>query len=111
MAQYADLTMEQGIDYGQDFIVRNPDGTPRDITYSSFTMSMRKSHFSKAITANMVMTIADGVNGILYANANTMITSNIKAGYYVYDIREVNSSNLVSRLAEGTIIVYPQVTK
>ena len=111
MAQFVELTMDQGTHFGVDITVLNDDGSTRNVAGSTFTSSIRKSYFSSAVTANLVITAYYAANGIIFANANSAITSNIKPGRYLYDIKEVSSANLVSRLVEGIITVYPQVTK
>ena len=42
---------------------------------------------------------------------NSATTANIKAGRYLYDVRMVDTSNVVTRVIEGIITIYPQVTK
>jgi hypothetical protein len=110
MAQFVELSMDQGTSFGVDILVINDDGSPRNVSNSTFTCSVRKSYYSSSPTANLVITAADAANGVIYANANSAITANIRPGRYLYDIKETKS-NTVSRLVEGIITVYPQVTK
>ena len=111
MAQFVELSMDQGTHFGVDITVINEDGSARNVSNSTFTCSVRKSYYSASPTANLTITAADAANGILYANATAAVTSNIRPGRYLYDIKERTSSNVVSRLIEGIITVYPQVTK
>ena len=111
MAQYVELSMDQGTSFGVDILVINDDGSPRNVSNSTFTCSVRKSYYSSSPTANLVITAADAANGVIYANANSAVTANIRPGRYLYDIKETTTSNTVSRLVEGIITVYPQVTK
>lgn len=110
MAQFIELSMDQGTSFGVDITVIRDDDSPRDVSNSTFTASIRKSYYSSTVTANLVITAADAANGIIYANANSAVTANIRPGRYLYDIKEVNGNN-VNRLIEGIITVYPQVTK
>lgn len=111
MAQFVELSMDQGTSFGVDITVINDDGSPRNLSNSTFTCSVRKSYYSSSATANLVITTADAANGILYANATAAVTSNVRPGRYLFDIKERTSSNTISRLIEGIITVYPQVTK
>lgn len=113
MAQFIELFVDQGTDFGLQITVTNDtDNTPRDISNSSFTCSFRKSFYSSSVSANLVMAVADGPNGILLANANSVVTANIKPGRYVFDIKEYDAvSNTRSRLLEGIATVNPQVTR
>ena len=110
MAQFVELSMDQGTSFGVDITVINEDGSTRNVANSTFTSSIRKSYYSSSVTANLSITAADAANGVIYANANSAVTANIRPGRYLYDIKEVNSNN-VTRLIEGIITVYPQVTK
>lgn len=111
MAQFVELSMDQGTSFSVDLTVINEDGSARDIANSTFTCSIRKSYYSSSPTANLTITAADAANGIIYANATAAVTSNIRPGRYLFDIKETTTSNTVSRLIEGIITVYPQVTK
>ena len=110
MAQFVELSMDQGTSFSVDITVINDDGSARNVANSTFTSSIRKSYYSNSVTANLSITAADAANGIIYANASAASTANIRPGRYLYDIKEVNGSN-VTRLVEGIITVYPQVTK
>jgi len=113
MAQFIELFVDQGTDFGLQLTVTNDaNNSPRDISNSSFTCSLRKSFYSTTVTANLVMTVANGPSGILLANANAAVTANIKPGRYVFDIKEYDVvSNTRSRLLEGIATVNPQVTR
>lgn len=110
MAQFVELSMDQGTSFSVDLTVINEDGSARNVANSTFTSSIRKSYYSSSVTANLTITAADAANGIIYANANSSVTANIRPGRYLYDIKESNA-NTVTRLIEGIITVYPQVTK
>ena len=110
MAQYVELSMDQGTSFSVDITVLNDDGSSKNVANSTFTSSIRKSFYSSSVTANLTITTANAANGVIYANANSAVTANIRPGRYLYDIKEVNGGN-TSRLVEGIITVYPQITK
>ena len=42
---------------------------------------------------------------------NAATSSNIRPGRYLFDVKQVDDQNMVSRVIEGIITVNPQVTK
>jgi hypothetical protein len=55
--------------------------------------------------------IASAANGNVALSMNAATTANIKAGRYLYDIKMKDSANVTSRVIEGIITVFPQITK
>jgi hypothetical protein len=55
--------------------------------------------------------VINAANGDVRFSLNAASTANIKAGRYVFDIKQINTSNVTSRMFEGIITVNPQVTK
>ena len=76
-----------------------------------FTSSIRKSYYSANATANLVVTTTDAANGNVTLTMNAATTSNIKAGRYLFDVKQKDTANLTTRIVEGIITVLPQVTK
>lgn len=111
MAAYAELTLDQGTDYAGHIVLTNDDGTPLDISGSTFLCQVRKSYYSANVTANLIMTIADAANGNVRLTLDAANTANIKAGRYLYDIKRTDANNAVTRLIEGIITVTPQVSQ
>jgi hypothetical protein len=56
MAQYVELSMDQGTSFGVDITVIKDDGSPRNVANSTFTCSIRKSYYSSSPTANLITT-------------------------------------------------------
>ena len=111
MAQFVELNLDQGTDFEFDLNITGADGAPTNVSNYIISSSIKKSYYSSTATANMAVTIADAANGSLVLSMNSAVTSNIKAGRYLFDIKQVNSANVTSRLVEGIITVLPQVTK
>jgi hypothetical protein len=63
------------------------------------------------VTANLTVAVINAANGDVRFSLNAASTANIKAGRYVFDIKQINTSNVTSRMFEGIITVNPQVTK
>lgn len=111
MAQFVELNLDQGADFEFDVDLMESDGTPIDVTNYTFSSSLRKSYYSSTATANMTVSIIDAANGNVLLSMNSSTTSNIKAGRYLFDVKQINSANSTTRLVEGIITVLPQVTK
>lgn len=111
MATYLELYCDQGTDFSFTMDVTNDDGTAINVTNYVFSSSIRKSYYSSKVTANMTVTVLNTANGNLFVSMNSATTSNIKAGRYLYDVKMKNASNTVTRVIEGIITVYPQITK
>jgi hypothetical protein len=111
MAQFIELNLDQGTDFDFDMELTNDDGTRKNIEGYEFSSSIRKSYYSTNVTANLTPTIVDAENGIITFSLSADATANVKPGRYLFDIKQVDSSNLTSRIVEGLIIVNPQITK
>ena len=55
--------------------------------------------------------VGDGTTGKVKVSLGSSITSNLKIGRYVYDIRLVNTSSSVTKAVEGNVIVRGGVTR
>jgi hypothetical protein len=55
--------------------------------------------------------VINAANGNVRFSLNSASTANIKAGRYVFDIKQIDTSNTTTRMFEGIITVNPQVTK
>lgn len=111
MAQFIELDLDQGADFTVDLDLIKDDGSVLNIANYSFTSSMRKSFYSSSVTANLTVTVVNTSNGNITLSLNSATTSNIKAGRYLFDVKQIDSVNITTRLVEGIITVLPQVTK
>lgn len=111
MAQFLELDLDQGTDFNTDLSLSRDDGIPINIANYSFSSSIRKSFYSANPTANLTITIQDAANGNVILSMNAATTTNVKPGRYLFDVKQVDAQNTVSRVIEGIITVNPQVTK
>lgn len=111
MASQVELFCDQGSTFTYTLDIANDDGSKINIAGYSFSSSIRKSYYSSTVAANLAVTIGDAANGNVSLSMNSATTANIKAGRYLYDVRMVDTSNVVTRVIEGIITIYPQVTK
>ena len=111
MAQFIELNLDQGADFKFDMTISNDDGTAKNITNYTFSSSIKKSYYSSTTTANLTPTIVDASNGLVRFAITAANNSTIKAGRYLFDIKQVDTSNNVSRIVEGLFIVNPRITE
>lgn len=111
MAQYIELDLDQGSDFTFDLDLTDSDYSVINVAGYTFSSSIRKSYYSSSVTANLTVTIQNAANGNVILSMNSATTANIKAGRYVFDIKQVDTSNTKTRIVEGIITILPQVTK
>ena len=111
MAQFVELDLDQGTDLSYNLDLTKDDGSSLNITGYIFTSSIRKSYYSANVTANLTVTIVSAANGNVTLTMNSATTSNIKAGRYLFDVKQKDAANLTTRIVEGIITVLPQVTQ
>lgn len=111
MAQFVELEIDQGADFLADLDITNIDGTPQNVTNYIFSSSIKKSYYSSNVTSNLTVTIINAANGNVSLSLDSANTANIRAGRYLFDVKQVDAANGVTRLFEGIITVNPQVTQ
>lgn len=111
MAAYAELIVDQGST--SNTILSLTDDTtnlPINVAGYSINANIKKSYYSVNNTAVFVATVNDSANGNVTISLSSGITSNIKAGRYVYDVKITSSANVVTRIVEGILTVTPRVS-
>jgi hypothetical protein len=112
MAAYVELYLDQGSTFN-NIITLSDDTTNTAISLVGFNVSsqMRRSYYSTNPSANIDCTITDANNGVIIMNLPANTTSNLRAGFYLFDIEAVSPNGEVSRILEGSITVSPGVTR
>jgi hypothetical protein len=110
MAAYVELYMDQGTTFNNVINITD-DVTNAVVNVSGYTITsqMRRSYYSANATANIICTITDASNGEITMSMTSANTSNIRPGRYLFDVKTINTSNVVSRILEGIVTVTPQV--
>lgn len=111
MAQFVELDLDQGTDLSYNLDLTQDDGSPLNVTGYTFSSSIRKSYYSENVTANLTVTVANSVGGNVLLTMNSAVSANIKAGRYLFDVKQKDAANVTTRIIEGIITVLPQVTK
>ena len=110
---YLDLDCWQGanFDYQLTWTVA---GSAVNVTGYSARMQVRQYAESTATVLSLVngtgITIG-GTAGTIALSAVATATSAIEAGQYVYDLELVSGAGYVTRLVEGSFVVYAEVTR
>lgn len=107
---YAELTIDQGATFEATLNLANDDETPINVSGYTFQSQIRKSYYSTASTANLVVTVVNASTGLVSLSLPSHQTANIKAGRYLYDLK-MSSGNTTTRIIEGIITVTPQVSR
>jgi hypothetical protein len=117
MAQYEEITIDQGADVAVEIHLVNKDGSPKDLTDHDIVAKMKKTYNSDSddTTVFNSFVAAPTTSGIATISLTNVQTNNLKAGRYVYgvDMSFIDSSGdtIVERVLEGQITVTPSVTR
>ncbi len=117
MAQYEEITIDQGSDVAIQLELVDENGAAKSLVNHTIAAQLKKNYNStdsadKATFSSIVSTPAtSGVVTLLLTNSQT---SALKRGRYVYDVEisfiDSDSQTIVERVLEGRIQVTPSVT-
>lgn len=111
MAEFVELTIEQGATFSTEVTVNDANGDPKDLSDYTVRSQIRKSYYSTN-SVNFEITITDPASGSILIELSADTTANIRPGRYVYDtIIEDDTSGVVTRIFEGIATVLPSVTQ
>jgi hypothetical protein len=120
-----DITMWQGATFGLTITVQTANGSAQNLTDYSARMQIRSAYGSGSITESLTTSNGEititAANGTLALELSAARTANIFVDLntttkppktlYVYDLELVDSSNVVSKLIYGDVIVCGEVTR
>lgn len=103
------------IDQGQDWnstITLIDDNTNSTINAAGYQVvgSLKRNYYSRNVSANIAVAFTDNANGVISLSLPSNVTSNLRDGQYVFDVKSVNPSNEHETLLGGLIIVSPGVS-
>lgn len=108
MASRANITIDQGTDWSTTINIQDENGDPFNFSLYTAKAQMRK-HFLSSNSLTFNVTLASGAITLSLGHSDA---ANTMPGRYVYDVELIhNSSNLVSRIVEGTVTLTGQITK
>ena len=118
MAQYEDLTIDQGADVAIEIKLLEKDGSVKDLTGFSAAAKMKRSYNADSDNTQAFTTRIDSQtpeNGILILELSNTQTDALKAGRWVYDVEisyvDSDGDNVIERVLEGNVQVTPSVTR
>lgn len=110
-----DLKIYQGATFNQEIIWKDSAGLPVNLTGYSARLQVRLSHSDQ--NKLLEMTSANGkitlgtTDGKITLKLTDVETTGLTWSSGVYDLEMVSSGGTVTRLMEGKIVVYPEVTR
>lgn len=110
MASITNFALDQGSDFEAQVQVKDTLGTPRNLTNYTFAAQMRRS-FSSSTATTFTVTAVDLSIGRISLTLTNAVTSTLKAGNYVFDIEMTDPSGKKTRILEGQISVFSEVTR
>ena len=112
MATIFNLFLDQGTTFKANITVKNPIGEIRDISGHTVESKFKRS-FKSANGFAFVAQIPNGTDGNVFLTMNSNTTTNVTAARYLYDIELVADAapHEVERIAEGIVIVTPEITR
>jgi hypothetical protein len=112
MTAYVELYMDQGTTFNNIInITDDVTNSAVNIAGYSITSQMRKSYYSANASANIICTITDAISGEITLSVPANVTSNLRPGRYVFDVKIKNIDDITNRILEGIITVTPQVVR
>lgn len=118
MAQYEDLTIDQGADVAIELQLLEKDGSVKNLTGFSAAAKMKRSYNADSDNTQAFTTIIDAQapdNGKLILELSNTQTDALKAGRWVYDVEisyvDSDGDRVIERVLEGNIQVTPSVTR
>ena len=117
MAVVYNTSIDQGADWYINFTYQQPAGTPVNITGYTAALQIRTSPMAADAVLTLTSAVAGGITitgatGLLACRATAAQTALIPFGKYAYDIEiTAPSTNVVTRICQGTIQISPQVTR
>ena len=110
MATIANLKVDQGADFATTINLNNLDGTDFNLTGYTVAAQMAKSYASTTKTT-ITASITDAATGAIQFSLTNAQTGALTQRRYVYDVEVTQTyGNIKTRVIEGQITVFPQVT-
>lgn len=111
MAPVKNLVIDQGADFSVTITISDVNNDPLNLTGYTGRAHLRKSYGSNTHTAFTVTFNADRTTGEITLGISSAVTTDLRAGRYVYDVEIVSGSGVVTRVLEGIVTVTPEVTR
>jgi len=117
MAQYEDITIDQGADVAVEIHLTDNTGAKKNLANHSVAAKMKKTYNSDSDNTQAFNAIiaTPPTSGIVTLSLTNVQTNALTAGRYVYDVElsftDSDASTITERVLEGKVFVTPSVTK
>ena len=117
MAQYEDITIDQGADVALEIHLMEVDGSTKDLSDHTVTAQLKKTYNSDSDHTYdfNCMIPAPATDGIVILSLDNTLTDSLKSRRYVYDAEishfDSDGNQIVERFLEGQINVNLSVTR
>ena len=112
MAAKYNITIDQGSTFRHNIVVNTSLDAVVDLTGFTARAQIRYNYYSTDVVESFTCTIPSPTNGTVNIALSAAETELISEDRYVYDVELINSSDdSVTRIMQGNITVYPEVTK
>lgn len=112
MAVYvSNIVVNTGVDFNQVFTLEDgQSNSALNLTNFSVKAQMRKHPAATGVTT-FTSSIFNATAGQITIGLSTTSTASLKEGRYVYDVVLTDTSNVMSRVIEGSVLVKKGVTQ
>lgn len=111
MAETINRDMDQGSNFSFDYVVKGTTGHPVDISSGHTAYAQMRRFYSSPSAVTLSASITGGTGNVRVSLGATG-TAAVKAGVWYYDVElHSNGSATVTRLVQGMLTVYPEITK
>ena len=110
MAEFVEITLEQGATFNTVITVNDANGATKNLVGYAARSQMRKSYYSSSAKDFTVSVSSPGI-GEITMGMSAANTANLTPGRYLYDVEIDDGSGVVTRIFEGIAVVLPNVTR
>jgi len=113
MAQFEEITIDQGADFEMNLIIRQQNNAIKDLTGYSVAGQLRPTYLSGDSDAVTFGTeITDAFLGLVTVSLTDTQTATMNhLTTYVYDVETTDSDGIVKRIVQGVATINPSVTR
>jgi len=115
MAQYEELSIDQGTDVAVEIRLANPDGSKKNLTDHSIDANIKRTfNTSDSDAVSFTAIVADpATDGIINLSLTNVQTAALTDKRYVYDVDisyvDSDANTVVERVLRGLVVVNPKV--
>lgn len=109
MAAYLVLDVDQNSEFSTTINVYDNYGQHMNLASYNAYSQFSQSPYSETVY-NFDSTVSDAANGEITISLTSEYSANVRPGRYLYDILIVSPTNTKTRVIEGIVNIYPDIT-